>query len=796
MLKRSTVYEKSNMFQFVFLTIIILLIVQYLYNLAMFVKKYKTSFDFGQMIKNICKDEFFESESHRFEIAKNEEELKNILKDIDYSKPSKLIIIIIMIVSLLFLGILGSLSVNLFFNMNFINEILGNSSQENSLLKGLLQFILPSTVFQTIIVVMKLLFEKEILLGIFISIAFIVNLFIILLYPYNIYKEVFNEVFKMKFLPDLPINLLTIIIILLFLRLSHFIVDKEGTGMFSTYLKSISLFLSDDIFGTIVYLIVIFGYMLIFSYLQQISKKEDKTSNFEDKTFIDFMKYTWGLDQSSNSFTLHSMIFIVFIQLVWYFMIKNNESNNHNTVLTLVMIPIICLVLLFVIERSGLVNNNFIRQNIVSNPISLYKTHLFDINKEINKILHYENENYVDSDNSINICQNVGNAILSVLYSDLFKNISSSEIDITPEFKYTLVCDKESYDFKGDKLYDIMFYIKQKRKEQDIFFDPINCSKVNRNIFDIIQTNVTNYNEQVLKDKLNAAIINVLSNRLYYDDSDFFIVKNGEYKNNKLVDIAKIYDNQIQLKKYDSVIDKVIEQYKEIKSFYPTSYTNDEQYTKENIKKLTSELFKRFNNINEIMSDVYVLNEKAKITNYIISNYNNINTTEPYNHRNLWRVSSSLEKIHENFNQINDFMESSVKILKFLKDNKVGTVFNDRKDEFKKHAKEIDNMMAKLKDIGIKFNSQNMYSSVMLKNILNNNFESINKENVIKMLQSISEISKSIDDYKRTVENDIEKNMNKNVADSFNKKAIDSDRLIYFVLLNYIIVIAITNFII
>ena len=94
MLKRSTVYEKSNMFQFVFLTIIILLIVQYLYNLAMFVKKYKTSFDFGQMIKNICKDEFFESESHIFEIAKNEEELKNILKDIDYSKPSKLIIII------------------------------------------------------------------------------------------------------------------------------------------------------------------------------------------------------------------------------------------------------------------------------------------------------------------------------------------------------------------------------------------------------------------------------------------------------------------------------------------------------------------------------------------------------------------------------------------------------------------------------------------------------------------------------------------------------------------------------
>ena len=81
---------------------------------------------------------------------------------------------------------------------------------------------------------------------------------------------------------------------------------------------------------------------------------------------------------------------------------------------------------------------------------------------------------------------------------------------------------------------------------------------MNRNIFDIIKTNVTNYNEQVLKDKLNAAIINVLSNRLYYDDSDFFIVNNCEYKNNKLVDIAKIYDNQIQLKKYDSVIDKVI----------------------------------------------------------------------------------------------------------------------------------------------------------------------------------------------------------------------------------------------
>ena len=1030
MLKGSIVTDKSYILKYTILLIISLLITKYVYELSIFVKHYKTSFDFGKMLKNVCHDEYFESESHRFEIAKNQEKFDKLLK---ISDVPKFIVFIMILISLFFILILASLSINLFINLKYINEILGNSfPDDNNIFATFFQFILPHNLLQIVIVTFQLLFSDKFLLAIFIMSALFLIIYIIFLYPYKIYTEVLSDVFNIninyfkKFPDNTPI--FTIGIFLIMMRLIYFFIDKNEDGSVTNYLKDIKLYLSDDIFGFIVYSIAIFAYIMIFDFLKYLTKDNHddiQKDGVKKSSFFDYIKTVWGINTSSkiSSFILSGIGFTIFIQIVWMFVIKDIEYNQResNAILFYIMASFLVLIVFIVIQMSGNTYNQFVLHNIVSEPIKIYKQHFFSINKEFNKIIDYENEKFVDSDNSVNICRNVGNAILCVLYSHLFHNISGSEIDVTPEFKYTQFCEKISYDFQNDKIYDIMYYIKQKGKEQHILYDPLNCSKLNdsivyqlnqnidklsgkilnqsdkyeiwgliisphtsvsmshkisivndiinrtnnkdstqtydnsnlTNLLDLIKTkietasnvgateeqkeekkqviaealnfaedlvlkildiekiilnninegrekiqsfenngvqlitqnyknnilslitntsvsmshkisivndiinrtnnkdstqtydnsNLTNLldliktkiekieKEQVieealkfaedlvlkifetsntalniirekkiessgsqilveksnehLKNKITSAIMNVLTNRLYYDNTDFFTVKGGDNKNNKLVNIDTIYEYSQIDNRYDNVIDLVVDEYKQIR-------TNDD------VEKTIQSIIYRFQNINAILSKEYVLNEKAKITNYTISNYNNVNLSNPYDRRSLEKIMSNIDVQYEVFDDINDFLDTSFNILNFLENNTSPSIYDDRRNKYAIHINDVDNIKGKLINKGIQLHAENTYSTRTFKNILGTEYSEKSEEKseeIITMKSDITKIQELIDEYKLKSQNDIEQ-IDRNLSLEIHQKAIESDRLIYLVILNYIIAIAITNIII
>jgi len=1014
MLKGSIVTDKSYIFKYIILLIISLLITKYVQDLSLFVRHYKTSYDFGKMLKKVCHDEYFESESHRFEIAKNQEKFDKLLKISD--KP-KFIVFMIILISLFFILILASLSINLFINLQYINEILGNSFPDNNnIFATFFQFILPHNLLQIVIVIFQLLFSDKFLLAIFIMSALFLIIYIIFLYPYKIYTEVLCDVFNIdinyfnKFPDNTPI--FTIGIFLIMMRLVYFFIDKNEDGSVTNYLKDIKLYLSNDIFGFIVYSIAILAYIMIFDFLKYLTKDNHddiQKDGVNKSSFFDYIKTVWGINTSSkiSSFILSGIGFIIFIQIVWMFAIKDIEYNQKesNAILFYIMASFLVLIVFIVIQMSGNTYNQFVLHNIVSEPIKMYKQHFSSINKEFNKIIDYENEKFVDSDNSVNICRNVGNAILCVLYSHLFHNISGSEIDVTPEFKYTQFCEKISYDFQKDKIYDIMYYIKQKGKEQHILYDPLNCSKLNESIvyqlnqnikksngdkilnqsdkyeiwklgantsvywsdkilivndiinrtndhnstqkysntnltslLDLIKTKIetasnakateeqkeeknqviaearkfaedlvlkildiekakvksfesngvqliqqndkneignlgantsvslskkilivndiinrtNNHNstqeysntnltslldliktkietasnakateeqkeekKQViiealkfaedfvlkifdevpkttleksnkhLKNKITSAIMNVLTNRLYYDNTDFFTVKGGDNKNNKLVNIDTIYEYSQIDNRYDNVIDLVVNEYKQIT-------TNDD------IEKTIQSIIYRFQNINAILSKEYVLNEKAKITNYTISNYNNVNLSNPYDRRSLEKIMSNMDIQYEVFDDINDFLDTSFNILNFLEKNTSQSIYDDRRNKYAIHINDVDNIKGKLINKGIQLHTVNTYSTGTFNKILGTTFSTVSKqeiEEIEDMKSDITKIQELIDEYKLKSQNDIEQ-IDRNLSLEIHQKAIESDRLIYLVILNYIIAIAITNIII
>jgi len=785
-------------FKYVLISIITLLITKHVFDLSSFVQTYNFSYDFGEMLKNVCNDEYFEVESHRMQIAQNEKDMREKMRQ--KSIFNTFVVIILLLLSVPFSGLLASTCVNLFYNERFINEMLGKTlSPSSDGFAKLFRFLLPTTIIDVISIVLKLAINGEMFLSFYILTSTFLIIYLTIIYPLTHWISLngwdnLDKVFNIN-----PIFILTGIILC---RLVYFFISSKSNSTFSRYFNENKAFNEENVFSFIQFLVIIYAYMFVFKGIQTLSKYDEQTEKYQNVSFLDYMKTVWGLKSGSNlsDFISSTIIILVVIQCVISFVPENHLTN---TLSNYIFKPIMAILLISVVINSMIEYNKIISTEIITNPINLYKRHLNTVNTEFNSVLEYESKKYIDDASTMNICPNVANAILSTLYSDLFKDVErlssnssvpdGSPITIIPSFQYSKICTKDPTNYNNDISYNFLYLIGQKGDKNNIFYDSGKCDSENTPVVKKIKMNIKNIDSVVIKNKLRIACQNVLNNRLYYDHSRPFIIGRGDDVNNKLVDILNIQDIKDKVDIYDTIIDNVVKEYVKCKSF-------DDKNT---IGELITFLSSVFSQINEILSEIRISRRGAKITNYVISNYNNIHSDDMYKNNNLIEVPFKTIQTFD-LTKVEELLENSVKICEFVKDKSQDDI-KLKLDAYILHVNDIDRTVkSPLFQNKIKLNSNNSYSYKEMKEMLDKvklwiDDSVTNKRptnEIINLLINIADIQFSIDEYKRSNRDSIETNMDKKDSILLSEMSTQSDRMVYLVVANYIIILTLTYFII
>lgn len=888
-----------DIYKYISLIVVYVVILLHVLRLTIFTYKYRTNFDYGKILKTLCGKEFFEAETSRFHFNKN---INDIKKNDFYD--NKFFSILMLIFSTLFTfsmaSLLSYIISNLFYNKSFIDVVLGqksSSSSKNSIINniknstGPLSFI--KELFQSLYTIYnnKAGLERKdvVLLSLFIILSIISIMYIQILYPYSIYSDLFDisitplDYFQnvFEYIPNIILipfrlfyektklgikgsnyNYINVwLVLVIMMRIVYFTLSESDDGIISKYLSHNikNLLLSNNIYGFIAFLIIIIIYKFSLQNLKiiiNIYKNNENNENNEtlSSDIYEYLNSVWGFNYKSND-TISSSIFLaltlLFFIIVTILLIPNMNNDNNVSII----LYGVCVMLLLYILISSSINTvseyeKRLNKFIVSEPTKLYKQNINKIRNNFDRVIDIEYNKYVENDKYINICQNVGNAILCTLYSHLFENINmldndseypTDKIDITPEFKYTNFCEKKlSYNFKDDPKYQIHYYMKQKNRKKSMLYNNNACTNPNIKVFNLLKKNILNINElpSTFANIIYNSISNVLENKLYYDYLSDIIVLNDTKTNNKLMNILALETNKKEIdSKYLDVITKVISKYVEIYTDLK-NVIRTEQKTKEQIvdaiEQISITISNKFNEINKILSRGYILDDNAKIMKYIIYNYNNLNklhkfnsdkSIELYHNRMFDIITSKSGKLYEII-ELERYFKSSLRVFEDLYNNMdaidplnntIDTPsyykkFNEKKEIYNSHILNMEQMKKNIinileieyKDV-YNYSQDNatiiinditeMYESKINKKTTNKSLDII-KSDILNILSSINYIQSNIEKSKRNYYSTEDIELNSKMSKLSLENAYKVDRMIYVVLINYIIIIGLSKIII
>lgn len=910
----NTLKEKNKpslfvVYKYVSFIIVIALILLHVLKITVIMFRYNKNYDFGKILKGTCGNEYFEAETPRF----------HLLEDIDkiryktYDTKKLLIVIITMSVILTYMiaSLLASIISNLFLNKRFIDVTIGGAedyqgSADLGMAGEFKQLLSPIyTIFQYIGSIKTLFMNNSNIdaIEIFkITMLLVVALFavfyIFVLYPLTVYFELMdpstlNEESEidasakkydfMLYLPRLVwhkiknsvnsgvkydnVNMWLFIVIML--RLLYFNVDKRDTGVFSKYLYDNiqNLILSNNVTGFICLLVIIVAYKVAFDDLRtimQIYKSMNEFNNIKSSRISDFMKNVWGKGDDSKKKSISQIVFrtILFITLIIFalFIVVQYDTpdlTNSRIILYSVLFPLLVYAIVNATIANVVEYDKRFDKFVLYNPSIQYKQHIKVVSNDFDRIIDSEYDQFMESDKSVNICQNVGNGILSVLYSHLFEDIQylysddrnrSGKIDIIPEFEYTEICDKNKiFDFTSSEKYSFAYYLKQKKRGKNIFYNSTICSEINDSVYKKMKDNIKRI--QDLPDSfvniIHQSIYNVEHNKLYYNASSDILVKNDTTTNNRLVNILSIPSHDVTINSsYEAVVNDVKDKYCEIYTdlaelLQDAENTSDQEQI---VEKMTSTILQKFDGINQILSKTHVLDDKSRLMKYIIYNYNSANKGKRDNgvqifNKGAFESIRSGKDVASEVVKSESFFKTSLRIAEQLKEHieifeNIETFENDtsylqqhyetfknKRGVFLLHINEINTMKGKisellnieLKDIfnysreiclGIVKKIEELYEKgVATKQDTDNKKQIVEivittKKDIARLLSDINYIQIRIDKFKNDIDPFVDSAMNRDQSLAALKDAKNVDKMIYAVVLNYIIVIVLSNFII
>lgn len=540
-----------------FLSIFIFYIIfEHIFDLTNLVIKYNSSFDYGQYIKKSCDNEFFEYETERFQMNKDIDNL--ILQNTSNKQKYQSFVLIVSIIISLFISFVFSFIIyNSFYNSKWFHNQLRLSkpfefdqNSDVSILKkafvyavqGIYLIISP---FMTLFFLAKKMFYDEFnvkfwfstpLLFLIILIIYVIIAGSVVIMPVYIGLNLGNNIDISPFNQDsiVYIPYIIVFVIMIGLRFINIIYQYSPSDEFhpiSDYFDSHipNIFTGNNPGGFLGFFAIFATYILSFYILGNIinmyknppDEKEEHESNVNIRKDIlqYYMNKTLGFSEYNNfqvanvfvkhisgiSFTLLISIVVMFI--VMYLAIMYGANDNVKNLMKYgIIVPLAFIAVILITISITTEFNSIANEYLLKVPNTIYKQYIDILNNFFNKIISSE---YQDTDPAPEyICRNVGNAILVMLYSELFQNVSDisrtgdddgTHINITPEFLYDTSCEQnQSYDFADNDEYDIMYYLGGKYLKKNIFYNYNKCSQVNTMVLETISSNLQIFDSKEL----------------------------------------------------------------------------------------------------------------------------------------------------------------------------------------------------------------------------------------------------------------------------------------------------------
>jgi hypothetical protein len=666
---------------FVILIIVIMLIIIHIIDITSFCYLYNYNWDIGNVFKKICKNEFFEAETHRFKIA-DARDLIEITRE-DEVKYVGVAMCVTIIITFILCCIFAVMVWNIFAVQAYLYVKTINKTNWRWWVVGFWIFIwgiICLGIASWVFLYVGLLFGGVRDISMFNTDSYIQSTYIPILVIIILARLFYYGIQIAVNAEWLSTNLYGVL---------GLIQNAENLGLSNTF-GGLVIFLAFVAF--LLCVIYILGSLIrIFRNVQDwdtFYNYDIRLSGTRENVWSQFIKNVLGFEeiQQFENYIffirklsgIYATIFIIAIIMTALFLVlkyflppteEDGKFLKYAILLPIAILFVVLLVCSIITEYDNVIN-----KYILSDPVIYYKQHLNEANKDFNKIVQFEHQTLQNFRPGY-ICRNYGNAILNVLFSSIFAGVEAIDrdgntttnnkylIDVTPEYIYEEKCDGTkpfAFDNKKKyKEYSIDYYLNGKKFNKNIFYKFNKCTDTNNEVLLKVSTNLYNLQKDwetsrkaTIKNNIISAIKNVDKDKVFYDsekkiknitDSSTVEKLLSFTENNKLNDVTTITTTiaDPEIDKYDDFISN------KILNDYGTMLTNFEVLYKDKIdstfatppdilKFKADEKSKRyatglskiiktlFDNVNTNLSTSTYELKYAQITPYIISNYNNI----------------------------------------------------------------------------------------------------------------------------------------------------------------------------
>lgn len=634
---------------YVFLTYVIF---DHMFNLTSFLFTYNAFYDYGTALKGLCKKEYFEYESSRFQIADNIHHIKLQNDNFQYYKISVLIMSIL--ISLIFTIAFTFLIYKSFYNMQWLCDKLGIDSGASSVSKFL-------RVILTSIAKWRLFDSKYISIIIFVFFTYLVLLAVPTIWmTYAVLKQTNSLSGPFWSDPKVYIAHIVLFSIIAVMRLMFYVPKLLSED-----------YKPKEAYHPLVFIGIMTLYIAFFYIMDNLEEQIDTSKT------IDSSASFYSSIFNRKSATILSVMGIMIVVLCLLYVPFMSGSELDKDFIKYGPISLLVVLLIVAVAVSNVVHfNSAVNKIILEEPVETYKKHIQDVNNIFNDVLYIEHQK-VEADVPEYICRNVGNAILMPLYSKLFDGVSK-HYDITPEFLYDEKCENiepftfdrkecqstKSCKFNEENEYDVSYYLNGKSNKKNIFYKFNECTKLD---IDAIIKMSDNTSTDLNSDRIMKSISNILNNKVYYSsNSDLKIVDDKAYNTIELLESYN-HNNSLSIQEYRGTIDdtsriyknkvdKIVNEYNEMQKKLNAILLPIKQGAGNTVNvdpRLEPTIINAFNKINTILSaplnDNIVEND---ITKYIISNYNAIVLQDDNIYRKKVFMTSNIASVPTNDSNI------------------------------------------------------------------------------------------------------------------------------------------------
>lgn len=623
---------------YVFLTYIAL---DHMINLTKFVFKYNSSYDYGHALKNMCKKEYFEYESQRFQVADNDDNIK--MPNDNYQYYMIAVLIIARLVSFGIASLFTFVLYYAFYNSKWLNQTLGIDDNSTTFIRVIFESIKKIKQFDI----------SYLPVIIYVGLTYIILLAVPIMSILQFTLQFANVTSLSPFAPGNAAFgvYIALFAIILFMRVMPF---------FNIFGEKLKNYYPQNRHHIISFAAVFSIYIMSFYFIDKITYIY-RSNDVPDTGNIGTVGTDKFYERIFNTDVIPTIGIVLVVMLVIYGLIRvlnlDDTGNNEKYLMVYGAISVLVVLLIALVAVNNATEfNASVNKYLVTEPVHIYKEDLVKINDLFNDILYNEHKQ-AEGNVPEYICRNVGNAILMTLYSGLFngfdtisKNGTDKDyLDITPEFMYDKKCESlepykfankcdftKSCDFKEQNEYDISYYLNGKSAKKSIFYRFDQCTIPNDMVLKRLSENLK---VDITKDIIMQSISNILVNKVYYDkntslesiqDTNEVISILNSYKvNNAFVEVISSVTGTTDSEKYSKKVDKILELYTKMKLDINDIFKKHNNITKTEIKEITDIITKAFEEINKILAEPIsdnILNND--VTKYIISNYNSIITDE------------------------------------------------------------------------------------------------------------------------------------------------------------------------